>query len=115
MPAFTALLHARNDARRLGRALETLLPCSEIVIVDHGSTDSTVRVARRYGARVLQAEQNIGMDGYLSIASCDWIFCLGSKESFTEGLQAALFVWSLLPASKVVDVDGFSVAVRMQE
>src|SRR5579859_6120498 len=98
MPAFAALLHTRNDARRLGRSLETLLPCSEIVIVDHGSTDSTIRVARRYGARVMHAEQSLGKEGYSSIANCGWIFCLTSEESFTEGLQAALFEWSFLLA-----------------
>jgi glycosyltransferase involved in cell wall biosynthesis len=56
MPPLTALLHTTNDALRLGRALETLLPCAELLIVDHHSTDATLRVARAYGARILPAE-----------------------------------------------------------
>ena len=31
MPPITALLHTKNDSLGLGRALETLLPCSEIL------------------------------------------------------------------------------------
>jgi glycosyltransferase involved in cell wall biosynthesis len=115
MPAFTALLHTRNDGRRLGRALETLLPCSEIVVVDRGSTDSTVRVAQRYGARVVPAERYDGLGGHAGIASFDWIFCLASTESLTEGLQTALFEWNLLPTSSVAEVGSFSVAARLQE
>jgi glycosyltransferase involved in cell wall biosynthesis len=95
--------------------LETMLPCSEIVVVDHGSTDSTVRVALRYGARVVHAEQYAGPGGHADVTSCDWIFCLASTESFTEGLQTALFEWSLLPTSSVAEVGSFSVAARLQE
>ena len=46
MPSITALLHTENDALRLGRALETLYTCDDILIVDYGSRDATVRVAR---------------------------------------------------------------------
>ena len=53
MTSITALLHTKNDALRLGRALETLYACDDILIVDHGSRDATVRVAREYGARVV--------------------------------------------------------------
>ncbi len=52
MPPITAFLHTHNDARHLGRALESLRPCDEILIIDHGSTDSTLRVAREYGAAI---------------------------------------------------------------
>ena len=55
MTSITALLHTHNDALRLGRALETVYACDDILIVDHGSEDSTVRVARDYGARVMSA------------------------------------------------------------
>jgi glycosyltransferase involved in cell wall biosynthesis len=56
MPPITALLHTTNDALRLGRALETLLPCAEIIIVDHHSADATRRIARDYGARIVTAD-----------------------------------------------------------
>jgi glycosyltransferase involved in cell wall biosynthesis len=113
MPPITALLHTANDALRLGRALEMLLPCSELLIVDHGSTDSTPRVARAYGARIVPAHSRTAAN-CLDLARHEWILCLDPSESITEGLQTTLFEWSLLPASGVGDAPAFSVLVREQ-
>lgn len=118
MPPITALLHTKNDALRLGRSLEMLLPCTEIVIVDHHSTDATLRVAREYGARVVTADAHPAADHYLDLARYDWILCLEPAESISEGLQASLFEWSVSPIQ--TDVRGaanrsaFSVFVRHQ-
>ena len=91
-----ALLHAHNDALRIGRCLETLHACDEIVVVDHGSSDGTLRVAREYGARIVEA-------GAEDAAIADfrgaepgreaWILCLDPSESLTESLSASLFEW----------------------
>jgi glycosyltransferase involved in cell wall biosynthesis len=113
MPPITALLHTANDARRLGRVLEMLLPCSELLIVDHGSTDSTLRVAREYGTRIVPAHGRPTAN-YLDLARHEWILCLDPSESITEGLQATLFEWSLLPTNGVGDAPAFSVLVREQ-
>lgn len=90
MPTITALLHTRNDALRLGRALEMLFPCDEILIIDHGSDDATSHVAREYGARVLAAEPRVS---YRDTAQGEWIFSLDPRESVTEALAASLFEW----------------------
>ncbi len=95
MPGITALVHTHNDALRIGRCLETLYPCDEILIVDHGSEDSTVRVAREYGARITQAtslreQLQCGLG-----AARDWILCLEARESLTENLAASLYEWKV--------------------
>jgi glycosyltransferase involved in cell wall biosynthesis len=94
MPAITALLHAQNDALRLGRALETLLPCEEILVVDHGSEDATRRIAREYGARVIKATAGAAPSQWLQFARHEWILCLEPRESLTEALAASLFEWA---------------------
>ncbi|MGA2375651.1 MAG: hypothetical protein ABSF72_09020 [Candidatus Sulfotelmatobacter sp.] len=118
MPPITALLHTKNDALRLGRALEMLLPCTEIVVVDHHSTDATLRVAREYGARVVTADAHPAADHYLDLARYDWIFCLEPGESISEGLQASLFEWSVLPIqsglSGTANASAFSMFVKLQ-
>src|ERR1700730_10220583 len=91
MPPITALLHTTNDALRLGRSLETLLPCAEIIIVDHHSADATRRIARAYGARIVTADSQAAAHHYLNLASHDWIFCIEPAESITEELQARVF------------------------
>jgi glycosyltransferase involved in cell wall biosynthesis len=108
MASITALLHTENDALRLGRALETLYACDDILIVDHGSRDATVRIAREYGARVLDAitessPTEASPEEYLRTAansarsrpsaSPRWILCLDPRESLTEKLAASLFEW----------------------
>ncbi|HSY93205.1 MAG TPA: hypothetical protein VK812_17715 [Candidatus Binatus sp.] len=100
MTSITAVLHTENDALRLGRALETLYACDEIVVVDHGSRDGTVRVARDYGARVVSERSGASPGDYLLFAQAGftksesgWILCLHPRESVTEKLAASLFEW----------------------
>jgi glycosyltransferase involved in cell wall biosynthesis len=95
MPAISALLHTENDALRLGRALETLRACDEILVVDHGSRDGTLHTAREYGARILKAGGSPAH--YLQSAQHDWILCLEPRESLTEALEASLYHWKLEP------------------
>jgi len=95
-----------------------LLPCAEILIVDHLSADATPRIARAYGAGVVTAAGDTSPNHYLNLARHDWILCLKSGESITEGLQASLFEWSALPTgvgvSPVAGGSPFSVVVREQ-
>jgi len=94
MPSITALLHTHNDALRLGRCLELLHPCDEVVIVDHGSTDATLRNAREYGAKIVARREPSGAVQPLPPAiDGEWILCLEPRESLTEGLVASLFEW----------------------
>jgi hypothetical protein len=93
MASITALLHTENDALRVGRALETLYPCDEILIVDHGSRDGTVQLAREYGARVVAATLGLSSQDYLQFAPAGWILFLDPCESLTEKLAASLFEW----------------------
>ncbi len=114
MPPITALLHTENDARRLGRALETLLPCAELLIVDHASNDATRRVAHEYGARILPAEGQATPKHYLARASYDWVLCLQPSESISERLQASLFEWNAIPGDSIAGSSAFSLRVREQ-
>ena len=98
MASITALLFTQNDALRLGRALETLYACDDILVVDHGSRDATLRVAREYGARVVDARPGPSPADYVRSfqAASDggrWILCLDPHESLTEKLAASLFEW----------------------
>jgi glycosyltransferase involved in cell wall biosynthesis len=117
MPPITALLHTMNDALRLGRTLEMILPCAEILIVDHRSVDATRRIAREYGARLVTADQAT-VNHYLDLARHDWILCMEPGESINENLQASLFEWSVLPSTLpsngVGDSSAFSVFLREQ-
>jgi glycosyltransferase involved in cell wall biosynthesis len=107
MPTITALLHTHDDALRLGRALEMLFPCDEVLIIDHDSGDATREVARAYGATFLKATPDIS---YPQTTRGEWIFSLDPSESVTEALAATLFEWrsEAIPAN----IRAFSVYRR---
>ena len=92
MREITALVHTQDDALRIGRCLETLYPCDQILIVDHGSQDGTLRVAQEYGARIMRVPKT-RPEQVSRMASSGWILCLDARESLTESLAASLYEW----------------------
>jgi glycosyltransferase involved in cell wall biosynthesis len=112
MPPITAILHTLNDVSRLGRALETLHACDEILVVDHGSTDATLHLARQHGARIAIAAPQDNPTKHISSGRHDWVLCLMPSESLSEGLSASLFEWKLYESEDVRNIPACSVFVR---
>jgi glycosyltransferase involved in cell wall biosynthesis len=110
MHRITALLHTHNDALRLGRCLETVYPCDEIVIVDHGSQDRTVHIAREYGAKVIWNPPVPFSERQFQTSADAWILCLDPRESLTESLAASMFEWK----SEAHDPTALAVLVRRE-
>lgn len=109
MPPITALLHTLNDEDRLGRALESLRSCDEILVVDGGSRDDTVRIARLYGATVYKEAESAAPT---QLAASAWVLCVLPSETVTETLESALYEWKLYGASDVAAVSSASVFLR---
>lgn len=109
MPKITAIIHTHNDGQRLGRALDSLRPCAEVLVIDHGSVDDTQRIARQHGARVKLAVAGVEDGAYLSHAANDWVLCLQPSEALSEALEASLFEWKERAPGAAA---GFSVQVR---
>lgn len=93
MPKITALLHTHNDAMRLGRTLESLRPCDELLVIDDCSDDDTARVARENGAHLKTSIPGVSPGAYAMDASHDWIFCVMPNEALSEALEASLLEW----------------------
>ena len=92
----SATIITYNEERNLSRALESLRCADEIVVVDSGSSDRTVEIAQRLGARVIEStwqgyakQKNFAADS----ASHDWILSLDADESLSEALEAE--IWRL--------------------
>ena len=114
MPPISAILHTLNDEARLGRALATLHPCDEIIIVDQGSTDATLWVARQFGALIRPSNPYESPADRLASARNDWVLYLLPSESLTEGLEASLFEWKLSDAREVAGIPACSARIREQ-
>lgn len=93
MPKITALLRTRNDALRLGRALDSLRSCDEVLVVDANSEDDTERIAREHGTVFKSAIPGVTGAAYAIDAANDWILCLHPNESLSDDLEAALLEW----------------------
>ncbi len=93
MPKISAIIHTHNDAQRIGRALDSLRPCDEVLVIDHGSSDDTGKIAREHGATVKKAVPGVSAGAYALDARHDWILCLLPGESLSEALEASLYEW----------------------
>src|SRR5205085_4134357 len=93
MPKISAILHTSNDAQRIGRALESLRPCDEVVVIDHDSTDGTAEVARKQGATVRTRIAGVQPGAYVHDLSHDWVLSLQPNEALSESLEASLLEW----------------------
>lgn len=89
----SAVLITRNAASQLPACLAALSFCDEIVVVDSGSDDDTLAVARRHGARVIeQAWLGFGPQKQFAVeqAKHDWVLCIDADERVSEELRAAI-------------------------
>src|SRR5512140_3493195 len=87
-----------NEESNIGRTLASVQPLvadgkGEIIVVDSGSTDRTVEIAKSFGAKVFveewkgyAAQKNSGIDK----TSGDWILSLDADEELDSPLQQAL-------------------------
>jgi len=93
VPKITAIIHTHDDGARIGRALESLRACDQVIVVDHGSKDETVSIARQHGATLETAVPGVGPGAYVMDARHEWVLCLQANESLGESLEASLFEW----------------------
>ncbi len=93
MPKISALLYTHNDALRLGRILDSLRPCDEVLVIDECSDDDTEKVAREHGATFKTAIPGVTTGAYAMDAAHDWILCLRCNEALSDDLEASLIEW----------------------
>jgi glycosyltransferase involved in cell wall biosynthesis len=80
---------AMNEAANLPRTLASLAWASEIVIVDSGSTDATLEIARQAGVRVFEEPwkgYSAQKNSAIAHATGDWILSLDADEEVSPAL-----------------------------
>ena len=82
-----------NNAATLERCLASIAFADDLLILDSGSTDATLEIARRFGARVAvepfrgySAQKQSAIDR----AKNDWVLLLDSDEALSEAARAPI-------------------------
>ena len=108
-PTVTCTVICQNEERLLERCLESVAWCEEIVVVDGGSTDGTLGIARRFTGRIVvnpwpgyRAQKQTALDN----ARGEWVLNLDADERVSPELAAEIHsVLATVPA----DVAGFAI------
>ena len=92
MASLSALVIARNESANIAECIKSMQDIAdEIIILDGGSTDDTVKIAEGFGARVVHHPE---WEGYgkqrqklQNYATCDWCLWLDADERLTDELR----------------------------
>jgi glycosyltransferase involved in cell wall biosynthesis len=102
---------AGNEEKKIGDCLESVKWADEIIVVDSGSTDRTVEIAKRYTDKVFIRK----WEGYapqkqfaIDQATCDWILSLDADERVSPELKDEI----LKILESETEFDGFYIPRR---
>jgi glycosyltransferase involved in cell wall biosynthesis len=103
-----------NEEQNIAATLESVRAVAdEAIVVDSGSTDTTVEIARARGARVFvepwkgyAAQKNSAIQK----AQCEWVLSLDADEQVSPELAASIA--SLKTGTNTSEVDGYMVNRR---
>lgn len=93
MPGLTLCVISFREADRIGRCLDSVAFADEVLVVDCGSTDGTIEIARERGARVIEREWpgHVAQKQYaVEQASQDRILSLDADEWLSDELAAEI-------------------------
>ncbi len=88
-PTLSLCMIVKNEERVLDACLTSVKPhVDEIVLVDTGSTDNTVEIAKAHGVKLrhfpwcddFSAARNVSLDG----AKCDWVVWMDADDTIPE-------------------------------
>jgi len=92
MPKISAVVNTLNEEKKIGRCLASLKGfANEIIVVDMMSTDKTVEIAKKYGAKVFKHKRlsfvEPARNFAISKTKYDWVVILDPDEELKEGLK----------------------------
>ncbi len=104
----------KNEEKMLPQCLESVSDLvDEIVVVDTGSEDRTVEIARQFGARVFhhpwQDDFSLHRNQSLGYATCDWILIMDADEVLVKNDHD-----KLRQATRIPDMNVISLSVHNQ-
>jgi glycosyltransferase involved in cell wall biosynthesis len=95
-PTLSVILICKNEAHRLAATLEAVRFADEIIVVESGSTDDTVAIARSIADIVVVTDDWPGFgpqkNRALDLATKDWVLSVDSDEIVSDALREEILV-----------------------
>lgn len=89
----TGIVIAKNEEEMIKDCLSSLKFCDEIIVVDNGSSDKTVEIAKKSGAKVVVYETDdfskLKYKGF-EISLSEWLVYLDADERITKELEVEI-------------------------
>lgn len=110
----SVILITRNESARLRPCLDSVAFADELIVVDSGSTDDTVAIAKSFGAVVSQTSDWPGFgpqkNRALALATGDWVLSIDADERVTPPLREQIL--AAIAATSNTGVDAYSLNRR---
>ncbi len=116
-PTLSLCMIVKNEEKFLPQCLESVQDVvDEIVVVDTGSTDGTVEIARRFGAKVFHYEWSDDFSAArnfaLEHATGDWVLVLDADEKLDASDKPKLREAMRYAAQPEVNIGGYALPFR---
>ena len=88
--SITGIVITKNEEEMLGEALKSLSWVDDLIVVDTGSTDKTIQIAKKNSARIVHSDGKHFSDWRnqgLKNSKNDWILYLDADERITPELK----------------------------
>ncbi len=91
----TAVIIALNEAEMIGACIDTVAWCSDILVIDNGSVDETVKIAEQKGARVISVKHHSFSkirNEALKQVKTEWLLYIDADERITPTLSKEILL-----------------------
>ncbi len=95
VPSISAIVITKNEQSMIANCLECLRWCSELIVVDTGSDDQTVELAKRAGAKVISHHSHSfaeNRQAAIAAAKGDWVCYIDADERILPILAKEILV-----------------------
>src|SRR3989344_5824938 len=82
----SAVILTKNEEKMLEACLKTLIWVDEVIVIDDQSTDNTISISKKYGARVIDGKSDFADNRNLgkSAAKGDWVLYVDADERVSK-------------------------------
>ena len=108
----SVVIITKNESRHIAACLDSVRFADEIIVLDSGSTDDTVAIARQHGATVHQTDDWPGFgpqkNRVLALATQPWVLAIDADEQVTPALHEEIIQLIKAPAFDAYEISRLS-------